>query len=329
MTNQRQPWEHDHTFGQDVKRPGELRTMIVVLLTTATMFLEIIAGTVYGSMALLADGLHMASHATALLVSLMAYVYARRHAQDGRFSFGTGKVNSLAGFSGAILLALFAIMMAWESVERLFQPIPIAFNQALTVAVVGLLVNGLSVVVLGHSEDHDDASHEECSCDADAERTDGHAHDHRAAHHHDHNLRSAYLHVLADTLTSVLAIGALLAGKYLQWKWLDPAMGIVGAILVARWSVGLLKATGRVLLDAQASVRVRDGIRERVRSLGGEVIDLHVWTIGPGVHAVICSVVADEPRSPDQYRSAVLDVLRAAHITIEVWPRRAVSFGSS
>ena len=192
-----QPWVHSHSFGQERRRPGEIRTLIVIAITGTMMVVEIVAGIAYGSMALLADGLHMASHAVALGINAFAYVYARKHAHDARFSFGTGKVNALGGFTGAILLAGFALMMAWESVDRLIFPVEIVFNSAIVVAVLGLLVNGASVFILDHRHDehHDDS--------------DGH-HD----HHHDHNLRSAYLHVLADALTSLLAIFALLAAKY-------------------------------------------------------------------------------------------------------------------
>ena len=219
-----------HTFGQEQRRPGEARTLIVVILTAATMVLEIAAGMAYGSMALLADGLHMASHAAALGISMFAYVYARRHASDQRFSFGTGKVNSLAGFTGAILLAVFALAMAWESVDRLIAPVAIAFDQAILVAVLGLLVNGISVAILGHG--HEDELHD---------RGQHHGHDPPGhAGRHDHNLRAAYLHVLADALTSVLAIAALVSAKYFGLLWLDPAMGIVGAALIARWSIGLV-----------------------------------------------------------------------------------------
>ena len=215
--------EHDHTFGQDRRKPGETRTLVVVLLTAGTMIIEIVAGIAYGSMALLADGLHMASHASALAIALFAYVYARRHAHDDRFCFGTGKVNSLAGYTGAVLLAVIAVAMAWESIHRMFEPVPIAFNQALIVAFLGLLVNGLSVVILdvGHADGGHD-SHE---------HGDHHAHEHHEHRHaggHDHNLRSAYLHVLADALTSMLAIAALLAGKYFGLGWLDPVMGVIG-----------------------------------------------------------------------------------------------------
>ena len=227
------PWEHDHTFGQDEKKPGEVRTLIVVLLTAATMVLEIVAGIVYGSMALLADGLHMASHATALAIAMVAYVYARKFARDERFAFGTGKVNSLAGYTGAILLAMFAMLMAWESVgsadcSRCRSP----STRHCLWPFVGLLVNGLSVWILGVESGH---THESRSSKTTPLTIISTHHD------HDHNLRSAYLHVLADALTSFLAIFALLAGKYLGWNWLDPVMGIVGAVLVARWSLGLIE----------------------------------------------------------------------------------------
>ena len=219
---------HVHHFGQAEPRAGEARTRIVVLLTAVTMVVEIVAGLVYGSMALLADGLHMASHDSALGLALIAYIYARRHAHDRRFSFGTGKVNALAGFASAVVLALFALMMAGESLRRFFEPVPIAFNEAIVVALLGLVVNGLSVGIL---RDH-------------------HEHDHHGEHEHDHNLRAAHLHVLADALTSLLAIFALLAAKHFGAVWMDPAMGIVGGILVALWAWGLLKDIHRWLAGA-------------------------------------------------------------------------------
>ncbi len=227
-------WQHDHVFNQDKRRPGERRTLWVVLLTAIMMVIEITTGVIYGSMALLADGLHMASHTTALGITVFAYVIARRLASDRRFAFGVGKINSLAGFASAVLLLGFAVIMVSESVDRLMNPVAIGFDQALIVAVVGLLVNGFSAWLL-MSTPHDHH----------------HDHEHDSSHHHDHNLRAAYLHVLADALTSLLAIVALLAGKYWGASWLDPTMGIVGAILVARWSLGLIKASSRVLLDWQ------------------------------------------------------------------------------
>lgn len=297
---------HDHVFGQDLTRPGERRTRIVIALTAVTMAVEIGAGLAFGSMALLADGLHMASHAAALGVSAFAYAWVRRHAGDPLYSFGAGKMNALAGFSGAILLAGFAVLMAWESVERLFQPVPVAFAQAIAVAVLGLGVNAVSawVLVRGEGESH-------------AHGHDGHD------HHHDHNLRSAYLHVLADALTSLLAIVALAGGAFLGWAFLDPAMGLVGAVIVTRWSAGLLLESGRVLLDRQAPPAVCDRIRQTVESRPGDrVADLHVWQVAPGGWAAIVTVVSAEPLTPDGYRSLLPVDLGLTHVTVEIVPCR-------
>jgi len=293
-------WHRDHSFGQDQQRPGEIRTVIVIAITVAMMAIEIGAGLAYHSIALLADGLHMASHAAALGISAFAYVYARRHAHDRRFNFGTGKVNALGGFAGAMLLGAFALLMAWESVWRLLRPEEIAFNQAILVAVAGLLVNGLCVFILGHT--HDPACPK-----------------HGPAHHHDHNLRAAYLHVLADALTSLLAIAALLAGKHLGWVWMDPLMGLVGSLLVARWSLDLLRVTSRVLLDRQAPPRILDTIRERIeREPGNEVVDLHVWSIGSQVFAAEIVIVAADPQLPRHYKLLLPHNLRLAHVIVEV-----------
>jgi cation diffusion facilitator family transporter len=230
-THNIESWRHDHSFGQEKVRQGEHRTLIVIAITAVMMVVEIAAGITFGSMALLADGLHMASHTAAIGIAAFAYVYARRHAFDKRFSFGTGKVNPLAGFASAVLLIVFAGLMAWESTERFFNPIDIAFNQAILVAIFGLIVNGASALILGHSGPDHEHGHD---------HSHGHHHDEK---HHDHNLRAAYFHVLADALTSVLAIVALLAGKYYGLNWLDPVMGIVGALLVARWSLSLVRST--------------------------------------------------------------------------------------
>lgn len=313
-------WQHDHTFGQDRRKPGELRTFVVVLLTAATMILEITAGIVFGSMALLADGLHMASHATALAISLFAYIYARRNAHNDRFCFGTGKVNSLAGFTGAVLLALFALVMAWESYCRIVDPVPIAFNPALAVAVLGLLVNGVSVVILGggHSHQHN-GPHVEAEEPSTTQHHDG--------HQHDHNLRSAYLHVLADALTSLLAIAALLCGKYFGLSWLDPAMGIVGAILVARWSFGLLASTSAVLLDHRAPAIIESTIRQRIETSEDRLTDLHVWSVGPGVYCVVASVLSADPQLPGHYKSLLPEDMGLAHVTIEVHKLKHPAYG--
>lgn len=302
--------DHDHSFGQDRVRPGERRTFVVIALTAATMVVEIAAGMLFGSMALLADGLHMASHAVALSVSAFAYVYARRHARDRRYSFGTGKVNTLAGFTGAVLLAVFAIMMAAESVGRLISPVAIVFDQAILVAVLGLLVNGASVVVLG-ADDEDEHDHEH----ADHPRVDGQS----GRHHHDHNLKSAYLHVLADALTSVLAIVALLAGKFLGFVWMDPLMGIVGAVLVARWSYGLLMSSGQTLLDRQAPEALTREVTACIEADGdSRVLDLHVWSIGPGIYSVVLTVLAREPATADEYRARLPTHAGLMHVSIEI-----------
>lgn len=282
---------------------GETRTRWVVAMTAATMVVEIAAGVVYGSMALLADGLHMASHAAALGLSAFAYAYARRHAHDARFSFGTGKVNSLAGFASAVVLALFAVMMGIESVGRFFSPVPIAYNQAIAVAVLGLIVNGVSVFILREDHDHDHLH---------GMGDDG--------HHHDHNLRAAHLHVLADALTSILAIAALLAAKYLGVNWMDPVMGIVGGALVARWSWGLMRTTSQVLLDRQAPKNILDEIRSVLAASSLELVDLHVWEIGPGYRAAIIGVETEAEIDAEEIKRLVPERLRIAHLTVEVQP---------
>ncbi len=294
-------WQHDHVFAQDRVRPGEKRTLIVVGITATMMVVEIAAGLVYGSMALLADGLHMASHAAALGIAFLAYVIARRLAKDERFSFGTGKLNSLAGFASAVLLLGFALIMVTESTSRFISPVEISYNQALVVAVLGLIVNGLSAWIFA------------------ATPHDHHGHDHGHAHHHDHNLRAAYLHVLADALTSVLAIIALLAAKFYGANWLDPFMGIVGAALVSRWSYGLIRESARVLLDRQADEKTVAAIRKALeRDSGDRVTDLHCWSIGPGIYAADLVIVADQPKSPADYKSRIPPELGIVHATIEV-----------
>ncbi|MHB8799458.1 MAG: CDF family Co(II)/Ni(II) efflux transporter DmeF [Thermoanaerobaculia bacterium] len=307
---------HEHVFGQDRPRPGERGTRIVIALTAATMILEVGAGLKYGSMALLADGLHMGSHAVALGISAFAYAWVRRHASDPRYSFGAGKMNALAGFAGAVLLAGFALLMAWESVERLLSPVPVAFGQAIAVAVLGLAVNAFSALVLTHGEkSHDgrDDGHGQFG-----EPTTGRA---IQSHGHDHNLRSAYLHVLADAVTSLLAIGALLGGALLGWRFLDPLIGIVGAAVITRWSVGLLRESGLVLLDRQAPEPLLSEIREAIEARAGDrVSDLHVWRISPDGWSAIVSVVSADPLTPDGYRALLPDGPGLAHVNVEVLP---------
>jgi cation diffusion facilitator family transporter len=295
-------WVHEHTFGQDRVRIGERRTLIVTILTAVTMVVEIAAGLAFGSMALLADGLHMASHATVLGIAVFAYAYARRFAADPRYSFGTGKVNALAGFTSAVLLTVFALGVAVESVERVIDPVAIAFESAILVAVIGLLANGASVLILaspGHDHDH-------------------HRHSHQHGGH-DHNLRAAYLHVLADSLTSLLAIVALLMAKSFGAVWMDPATGIVGALMIGWWSWGLLRVTSHVLLDRQAPEAIRNAVKEAIEAYGTDrIADLHVWSVGPDVYAADIAVVSDAPQPPDHYKGLIPRDLGLVHLTVKV-----------
>jgi len=310
---------HDHVFSQDEQRAGEKRTIVIVLLTAVMMIVEIAAGVIYSSMALLADGLHMASHATALGIAVFAYVVSRRLAADRRFAFGVGKINSLAGFASAVMLMGFALVMVIESADRLINPLAISFDQALIVAGVGLLVNGVSAWVLMSTPHENDHGHDH---DHDHDHSDDHNHadDHGHSHHgHDHNLRAAYLHVLADALTSLLAIVALLAGKYMGAGWLDPAMGIVGAVLVARWSFSLIRDTARVLLDHQAEDHHLAVLRESIEGNSTDrITDLHVWSIGHGIFAAEIAIVSDESRTPDYYKAQIPPQLDIVHVTVEI-----------
>ena len=274
-----------------------------MILTLVMMVAEIAAGYLTGSMALLADGFHMATHAGALGIAAAAYAYARRHAGSARYSFGTGKVGDLGGFASALILGIVALSVGVESAIRLFQPGEVQFDTAILIAVIGLLVNIASALLLGHGHSHD--HHHE------------HGHEH---HHHVNNLRSAYLHVIADALTSLLAIAALLAGRYLGWVWLDPLMGIVGALVIARWSWSLMKVTAGVLLD-QTDEHVADEIRELVEKPGdARITDLHVWRVGPEAHAAIVSVVGKAGVDLASIRQRLLPVHEVRHLTIEVQP---------
>jgi cation diffusion facilitator family transporter len=270
------------------------------------MVVEIVAGTAFGSMALLADGWHMATHVGALGLTALGYTYSRRHADDRRFSFGTGKVGDLAGFSSALVLALIAALMAYQSVMRLYAPQPIAFDEAIAVAAVGLAVNLVSAYLL-NAHDHDHAD------DAAVEDASGHD------HHADHNIRSAYLHVLADALTSVLAIAALVAGRFYGWVWLDPVMGIVGGVVIARWSAGLMRDTARVLLDCDPAPTTTERIRAAIEAAHDDrVVCLHVWRVGPGHLAVMLSLVTHHPAPPAFYKAVIARHVRASHVTVEV-----------
>ncbi|WP_086467034.1 CDF family Co(II)/Ni(II) efflux transporter DmeF [Oceanibaculum nanhaiense] len=303
-------WQHDHVFlGADHAR-NERRTWIVIGLTAVMMFGEIIAGAMFGSMALLADGFHMATHAGALTIAAVAYLYARRNAHDERFTFGTGKLGELAGYSSAVILAVIALLIGFESVLRLTAPIPIRFNEAIAVAVLGLIVNLVSAWLLHDGGHHDHQHH-------DHGRQDGHPHAH-AHGHQDHNLRSAYFHVLTDALTSVLAIAGLLGGRFYGWLWMDPLMGIVGGVVIARWSWGLLRDAGAVLLDTMPDTALSEQIRHTLEHDGDRVSDLHLWRIGPGHMAVIVSVISDRPQEPGHYKARLRELPQLSHVTVEI-----------
>ena len=295
---------HAHSFLGDAHDRHERRVRWVVLFTALMMVIEIAAGWITGSMALLADGWHMATHAGALGVAALAYAFARRHAHDRRFTFGTGKVGDLAGFASALVLVMIAAGIAFESVRRLIEPAKVAYGDALLVAVLGLIVNLASAWLLGGHGDR--PGH-----DSD------HGHDHGHARHHDNNLRSAYFHVLADALTSVLAIAALLAGRFLGWAWMDAAVGLVGALVIIHWAWGLLRDTGAVLLDASANPALEEEIREAIEDGDAKITDLHVWRVGPNRFAAIVSLVADRPLSPKDYADRVSIHGELVHITVE------------
>ncbi|MCW0399743.1 CDF family Co(II)/Ni(II) efflux transporter DmeF [Xanthomonas sacchari] len=346
---------HQHDFLGTRHERNARRTWSVVALTAAMMVVEIVAGWWTGSMALLADGLHMATHAGALSLAGFAYWFARRHRHNPRFTFGTGKVGDLAGFSSALILALIALGIGVESALRLAQPVHIAYDEALWIAALGLLVNLLSAWMLGadhhhdhghsHGHGHGHGDHHDHDHDEHAHaHHDGHDHDHAHAHDHhhphdhhghahahaahahshdrhahaDHNLRSAYMHVLADALTSVMAIVALLLAKYLGWTWTDALMGIVGAIVIARWSLALLRDTGAVLLDASAPAALQAQIRDRLQQDDERIADLHVWRVGPGQHAAIVSLVTHKPRPAAFYHARLQGVATLGHVSIEV-----------
>lgn len=291
-------WQHDHDFAV-INEKGEKRTLQVLCLTACTMVVEIIAGSMFGSMALLADGWHMGTHVAAFMITIFAYRFARKNADNPVFAFGAGKVSVLGGFASAIALAVVALVMLIESIQRILDPQAIQFNEAIAVAVLGLTVNLVSALLL-----------------QDGHHAHAHQHDH---HHHDHNLRAAYLHVLADALTSLLAIIALLSGKYFGWGWLDPVMGIVGAVVITRWSFGLLRETGPVLLDGSIGEDYKQAIRETIEREGdNRVTDLHVWRLGPGHYSIILSLVTRHPRPPEHYKALLAGFERLSHITVEV-----------
>lgn len=296
-------WQHSHNFAR-INRKGERRTKWVLLLTFITMLVEIIAGMQFHSMALLADGWHMATHVLAFMIAIFAYRYSRIHEQDQTFAFSPAKVSVLGGFASSVALAVVAIMMIAESAERLVLPQVIEFDDAILVASAGLIVNLLSALLLSehhHHHDHHDHDHE---------------HHH---HHHDHNLRAAYMHVMADALTSVLAIVALLAGKYYGWNWLDAVMGFVGALVILAWSWGLIKETSPVLLDQGIDEHYLQAIQDTLEEDGECLVsDIHIWRVSPSHHAAIIVLLTQFPKSPSYYKALLANFVHLDHLTIEV-----------
>jgi cation diffusion facilitator family transporter len=289
-------WQHSHDFSVNRDR-AEHNTKTVMWLTAITMVVEIIAGSFFGSMALLADGWHMATHVVAFGIAVFSYRYARRHANNSQYTFGTGKVTVLGGYTSAVALAVTALTIAVESVTRFFEPIAIQFNEAIAVAVLGLIVNLASAWLL----------------------QDRHHHDHHHHHHHDSNLQAAYIHVLTDALTSILAIIALFAGKYLDWIWLDAVMGLVGAGVISKWAYDLVRDTGKILLDGAIDKQIKLDIMTAIEAdADNRIADLHVWYIGENRLAATISLVTHYPRSPEHYKSLLGGISSLTHVLVEV-----------
>jgi cation diffusion facilitator family transporter len=293
--------KHEHDFSV-INRKGERRTKQVLVLTFLTMVLEITAGTLFGSMALLADGWHMGTHVAAFMIAIIAYRYSRVHAHDQTFAFSAGKVGVLGGYTSSVALGIVALIMLIESGRRIVNPHVIHFNEAIAVAAFGLLINLICALLL--QDRH-------------------HSHDH--THHHDHNLKAAYLHVLADALTSMLAIIALVLGKYYGWNWMDPVMGIVGALIITQWSYTLIKETSPVLLDESIEMKYKLAIKEKIESnADNRISDLHIWRVSPGHFAIIISLVSHNPKAPEHYKELLKEfrglggINKLSHITVEV-----------
>jgi cation diffusion facilitator family transporter len=296
-----QRWTHDHVFLGAHHARNERRTRMVVALCCAMMVAEIAGGILFRSMALVADGLHMSTHAAALLIAAIAYAFARRRASDDRFTFGTGKFGDLASFTSAIVLAMIALLIAWESIGRLVAPLPIAFNEAIPIAALGLGVNLLSAWLLREAHDHDDGDHR-----------------HHHAHDRDLNLRSAYVHVVADAAVSILAVVGLIIARQLGWLWIDAAMGIIGAAVISNWALGLVRDAGAVLLDIRPNAELVRSVRERLERGSDRVSDLHLWRVGPGHNAVVATIVSHDPQTPDFYKKRLSSFPGLSHVTIEV-----------
>lgn len=298
-------WKHDHNFALDNQR-GERMAFYVLGLTAVTMVVEIVAGMAYGSMALLADGWHMGTHVAAFLITIFAYRYARAHADSPDYAFGTGKVGVLGSFASAVALAVVALVMLLESVQRFFTPHAIQFDEAIMVAVIGLVVNVVSVFLLKDDHHHHHHSHD-------------HDHHHGHEHHHDHNLKAAYMHVMADAFTSLLAIVALLSGKYYGWDWMDPVMGIVGAIIITKWAYGLLQESSPILLDGSIDQEHLEAIQRAIEAdADNRISDIHIWRVGAHHYAAIITIVTHHPQGVEHYKGLLQSFDKLSHVTIEV-----------
>ena len=324
---------HSHVFLGAGHAANERRAWGVIALCTAMMAAEIVGGLMFGSIALVADGLHMSTHAAALLLAALAYSYARRHAGDARFSFGTGKLGDLAGFASAVVLAMIALLIGYEAVTRFLAPVPIHYGEATAIATLGLVVNVASVLMLGgghdhghgHAHHHDHGHDHPHDHDHDDDHDRGHDHhdhgDHRHHTHRDNNLRAALVHVMADAAVSLLVIVGLLLGRFLGWAWMDPAVGLAGAVVIATWSYALIRDTGRVLLDMTPDADLAENIRMAMERDGDRLCDLHLWRLGPGHIGAIVSLTTAMPRAPAFYRERLAAFRALSHVTIEVHPR--------
>jgi cation diffusion facilitator family transporter len=300
---------HSHFFLGEGHERNERRTWMVIGLCSIMMVAEIVGGILFGSIALVADGLHMSTHASALLLAALAYSYARRYANDARFSFGTGKLGDLAGFTSAIVLAMIALLIGYEAVSRFISPVPISFDEAIPIAALGLAVNVASVLLLsggghhhhGHGYDHSS--------------NDEHAH---GAAHRDNNMRAAIIHVLADAAVSVLVIVGLLLGRFFGWIWMDPAAGLCGTIVIAAWSYGLVRDTGAILLDMNPDRALSERIRVMIEADGDRLRDLHLWRLGPGHLGAILSIATQRRREPEYYQSLLDQFGTLSHVTVQV-----------
>jgi cation diffusion facilitator family transporter len=334
-----EPWRHDHVFLGEKHGANERRTWAVVTFTTVMMIVEIGGGAMFGSMALIADGLHMSTHVAALSIAALAYSFARRHVGNDWFSFGTGKIGELAAFASAIILAMVALLIGYESVTRIISPVIIEYREAIPIAVLGLGVNLVSAYLLHdhdhhHHEDESDGAgdvydpqhdpadeHDHAAHDySDHDHHDHHAHDHDHAHHADFNIRAAYVHVLADAVTSVLAIGALGGAAYFGLPWLDPLAGLAGTVVIAAWSLSLLRSASAVLLDAVPNRASAELIRKRLEADGDHITDFHLWRLGPGHLGVLAVIVSHNPRTPDYYKAKLAGIGGLSHVNIEVNP---------